>query len=480
MLARTTAALEVLPVDPPSRDRAWTLTMRARAALNLDQDDVAREDSVRAVAEAQAVGAPDVEADALTTLAVLEVDDAEGSGDLLIEARERARAAGDLETELRCWSNLVRNRFYAGRLTEAAALVAEAAEYARSTGLTWSVYGMNIGLFVGLVRYVAGDLTPYDSGPLPGRGWSSGFAAVALYAAVARGDVDAVERGRALRADWAALDGQIALVAGGCTADALIWAGRDDEAVELAEEVITFLGVEWADAFLGRIWLSALALAALADRAAADALVGRDVSGLVARGDELLDAALRTAERGRPRGGVLGPEGRGWLARTRAEHARLAAAGGCGTNDPGLWADAVREFGFGYRYEVARSRWRWAEALVAAGSRDDAREQLAAAVADADAMGAAPLAAAARALARRARLDVGDVRSPARDLLTDREREVLMLVAQGLSNRQVGERLFISAKTVSVHVSNVLAKLGASGRTEAVSIAHERGLLAAV
>ncbi|WP_255371873.1 LuxR C-terminal-related transcriptional regulator [Cellulosimicrobium sp. CUA-896] len=54
---------------------------------------------------------------------------------------------------------------------------------------------------------------------------------------------------------------------------------------------------------------------------------------------------------------------------------------------------------------------------------------------------------------------------------------MLLLVAQGLTNRQIGERLYISAKTVSVHVSNVLAKLGASGRTEAVSLAHQRGLL---
>jgi predicted transcriptional regulator len=51
------------------------------------------------------------------------------------------------------------------------------------------------------------------------------------------------------------------------------------------------------------------------------------------------------------------------------------------------------------------------------------------------------------------------------------------LVAKGLTNRQVGERLFISAKTVSVHMSNVLAKLGVSGRAEAVSVAHQRGLI---
>ena len=63
-------------------------------------------------------------------------------------------------------------------------------------------------------------------------------------------------------------------------------------------------------------------------------------------------------------------------------------------------------------------------------------------------------------------------------VLTRREREVMLLVASGLTNRQIGQRLFISEKTASVHVSNVLAKLGASGRAEAVDIAHRRGLIA--
>uniref|UniRef100_UPI003B3B6B16 helix-turn-helix domain-containing protein n=1 Tax=Nakamurella sp. TaxID=1869182 RepID=UPI003B3B6B16 len=62
-------------------------------------------------------------------------------------------------------------------------------------------------------------------------------------------------------------------------------------------------------------------------------------------------------------------------------------------------------------------------------------------------------------------------------VLTAREAEVLRLVATGLTNRQIGERLFISGKTVSVHISNVLGKLGAGGRAEAVAIAHRQGLL---
>ena len=61
--------------------------------------------------------------------------------------------------------------------------------------------------------------------------------------------------------------------------------------------------------------------------------------------------------------------------------------------------------------------------------------------------------------------------------LTPRELAVLELVAAGLTNRQVGERLYISQKTVSVHLSRVMAKFGAATRTEAVAVAHDRGVL---
>ncbi|MFI2708141.1 LuxR C-terminal-related transcriptional regulator, partial [Nocardioides sp. CER28] len=64
------------------------------------------------------------------------------------------------------------------------------------------------------------------------------------------------------------------------------------------------------------------------------------------------------------------------------------------------------------------------------------------------------------------------------DALTPRETEILALVAEGRSNGEIGKRLFISTKTVSVHVSNILGKLGAAGRTEAAAIARRRGLLA--
>jgi DNA-binding NarL/FixJ family response regulator len=72
---------------------------------------------------------------------------------------------------------------------------------------------------------------------------------------------------------------------------------------------------------------------------------------------------------------------------------------------------------------------------------------------------------------------VGGRRRSALEELSDRERSVLALVAEGRTNRQIGEQLFISQKTASVHVSRLLAKLGAATRGEAAAIARRRGLL---
>ena len=63
------------------------------------------------------------------------------------------------------------------------------------------------------------------------------------------------------------------------------------------------------------------------------------------------------------------------------------------------------------------------------------------------------------------------------DALTARQKEVLNLIAKGLLNKEIADRLYISERTVKFHVSEILAKLGAGNRTEAVAIATEKGLI---
>jgi DNA-binding NarL/FixJ family response regulator len=131
-------------------------------------------------------------------------------------------------------------------------------------------------------------------------------------------------------------------------------------------------------------------------------------------------------------------------------------------------------------YETARAQWRLAEALAAAGRREEAAAVWRSAATTAAQLAAAPLRAALDDLRRRARLDSDGAASGPRLTpaggLTEREREVLRLVALGKSNREIAAELFIAPKTASVHVSNILGKLGAASRTEAAAIAHREGL----
>lgn len=465
-------ATRALEDDPEPRQLAWVLATHARASLMADRDEDARTSATRAVEVAREHGEAAAESDALATLAVLVVDDPDHAAELLATAERRARDAGDLVTAQRCTYNLATTLFYDGQLVEASGVIARGLDDAAANGLAWTEWGVALRFFAELVRYTLGDLSPARLGSEPLVELQPGLmAAVALYPAVARGDADAVERGRAFEPGWER-DAQIALLSGGCLVDALTWAGDVEEAAAVGQRLIDHLGRTWSETFLGAIWLSALTIAALADDAHGRRLVGGDAADLVEHGTALLARATRVAERGRPRGGRLGPEGRAWLARAHAEHARLL-----GTADPALWRAARDAYGYGYRYEVARCEWRWAGALLDAGDRDGAAEHARVALSEAVSMGAEPLARAVRDLARRGRLDLPGVRAPGSDVLTAREAEVLRLVAQGLSNRQIGAELFISAKTVSVHVSNLLAKLGASGRTEAATLAHRRGLL---
>src|SRR5205085_4669975 len=133
-------------------------------------------------------------------------------------------------------------------------------------------------------------------------------------------------------------------------------------------------------------------------------------------------------------------------------------------------------------YPLAYALLRHGEALAAAGDAEAASAAVGKGLEFARQMGAAPLVELAQHIARGGRLSIledgsGEIERPDGDLgLTARELEVLRLVAEGRSNGQIAEELFISRKTASVHVSNILAKLGVSTRIEAAALAHRRGL----
>jgi DNA-binding CsgD family transcriptional regulator len=180
-----------------------------------------------------------------------------------------------------------------------------------------------------------------------------------------------------------------------------------------------------------------------------------------------------------------GPVERAWLAFGDAELGRAR-----GRSEPRKWlaaASAWDELSRPYRAAIAR--WRGAEAQVECGEREQAAETARAALETARRVGSRWLSEELIVLASRARLELGTDEdsavtdrdgdgAPAADPfgLTERERQVLALLAEGATNRQIGKALYMAEKTASVHVSRILSKLGVSSRTQAAAVAHRQHL----
>ncbi|MGB6458084.1 MAG: AAA family ATPase [Streptosporangiaceae bacterium] len=165
--------------------------------------------------------------------------------------------------------------------------------------------------------------------------------------------------------------------------------------------------------------------------------------------------------------------------------AEIGRADGPVSDSGRLWSAAVAAWDeLGEPLPLGYALYRVAEtALAGSSGRAAATPPLCRAAGIARELGANRLLAAVTELARRARIALpGEpaAAEPAAPGLTPRESEVLRLVADGASNAAIAAELFISAKTVSVHVSSILAKLGASSRGEAAATAHRRGLLDAI
>ncbi|MFI9385585.1 helix-turn-helix transcriptional regulator [Kutzneria sp. NPDC052558] len=473
-------AWQLVKDRPDSVVKAWVLAVRARMMRTTCVPE-AREAAEEAVRTAMHTGSRSAEADALITIAVMDEKDGlvDDACSRLLIARDRAIEAGALNVELRAWYNLGVNRYEQGLIGEAVKVFSEGVRRSEQNGLSWGPSGFQLRALLATTRFVAGDWAgSAEAARLPGDPVASiGAAIVAasgLATEVAAGRLDHAEQLlQRLRPEWRR-DYQLPVHCTAATVELHAWRGRPDLALAAAEDGIDTLESIEAG-FTGEIRIGALGVSAAAD-VARGARRRRDTDAEAAA----LDTARRLAELGRaaangtPRSGKLGPEGVAWQARLAAEVTRLDD----GTGDPAAWRHVVDAFGYGHGYERALARWRLAAALLADDDKDGAAQQLRLAAESADRLGAVPLSTAVTDLARRGRIQLGDaVPRDTVDLLTPRERTVLALVAMGRTNREVGEELYISEKTVSVHLSRIMAKLGASRRAEAVAAAYDRGLL---
>ncbi len=478
LLEVTSQALAMLPEHPPSALRAQLTGMQARVYADIYRTEDAARWAREALAMGRELGLADVVAHATTTLARLEglADDRAAVRRSLERGVAEARAAGAIEAELRGQYNLGNLDFEAGELASARALLESTAHRARETGRPWAPYGLGARALAAFVAYVAGDwddaLRMVDvTGESPPGIAEATLAATGLTVAAGRGEEQAIALLQQLR-PWWERDGLIAITGGGAAIDLHGDSGDLDAAEEAWRDVTACLSGLWRmDAFPGRLRLSALLLGHLADEAA---LAGaRDLDGLADRGAAAATSAAPAFT------GTEGPEGQAWHARLLAEGARLRWLTGVDPPSDGdlvaVWEQAVVAFErFGHVFETARSQARLAAVLRAVGRPAEAHAVAAAASDAATRLGAKPLL---RELERLGERPARAAANNASRELTGRELEVLTLVALGRSNREIGRQLFISAKTASVHVSHILAKLGATGRTEAAAMARRRGLL---
>lgn len=471
-------ALAMISAEPESRTWVWAAATHVMAARYVGEDETARRVAHQALRVAEQLDVGDARADLLISLIGLEAHNRstpEGRARLR-EARELARRAGNVPVEMRALFNLAIGSYEAGALDECLNWLSDGLERADHAGLLSSPYPLEMRYLHSMVLYTLGrwdecvEAAAADAERLPAAG---AFAiGPALYVALARGDHTAVERAHALLDgpfDW-----MVTLVAGIVLTDAAALRGEPEAAVEQMRTTLEALTDESVvDRPDVAVRLAALALSAVADAAVESRLTGDEAGALrwTDTATELVELARVTATKGE-NGAQQGPEGLAWLARAEAEWARATSG-----PDVAACEKSVAAFGYGDVYEQARCQLRLTEALVRAERRDEAAEHAREVREVAVRLGAVPLRDSVDRLVRRARL--ADI-SPAAGgvpVLTSRENDVLRLLARGRTNRQIGEELFISGKTASVHVSNILAKLGAASRTEAVALAYREGLI---
>jgi len=474
---------------PPSAEVAWVLAACAYGLLLRARAEEAIARGEAAIAAARAVGARAEEATALRVLAagLASIGGLDRALDLLLEARRLAEEVGDAEAIMGTYMTTGHLLVWGGREREALQDARQGYRRAYELGLqyaTGSFVAGNLGFrLLDTGRW--GECEQLTREALASDTWGAFNLRVVRGVLLARrGEFTAAreELDLALRLSPPYLRDSAWLG----QAEFGLWAGHQDQA---ATAVAEGLG-GWAERDPASTqthpddseWYP-LALRLEADRAeqAAARRASEEVAEARRRAAPLVAELDRLAAAGPPQARY--PYVVGNLLLARAEQSRLD-----GRSDPQRWrAAAVAWEQLEYPFESAYARFREAEALLAAGaSRPQAEQVLRGAYRTAVALGAAPLRREIGSLAKRGRLRLDDhldtaatskVPSPAASLgLTRREAEVLVLVAKGRTNQQIGRELFITQGTAGVHVSRILTKLGVASRVEAAAIAHRLDL----
>jgi DNA-binding CsgD family transcriptional regulator/tetratricopeptide (TPR) repeat protein len=489
-LATYEEALAVCPASPPTVQRARALAAYGQALMLLSRCGEATQPCRDAISVATAVGDRAMVGHALNTLgtSITSIGRIDEGIALLEESLAIAREVDNLDDICRAYTNLSEALLQGGRLDESRRVADEGAAFARNLGFhrAYGSYMLGNAAMSSLQSGAWDDVEETTRAALALDAQTLAALRVNVVRArllVARGDLDGAARhleptlAIAARADDVQHGSLVHIAraelftARGARRDALEEANHAVRATDDTDDTFyadpaTRLGVEIA--------------ADLADEARArhDEAGAAEAAALaapfLARYDVLMayEAELR----------IL-PRTRGELATIAAERRRLA-----GMKDVSAWRSAVESWReIGEPYPEARARLRLAEALLAAKApRQEIEAELQASAQIANALGAVPLRDDIGRVARWARIPLRmpdeaasaaeEVAEPSPFSLTPREREVLVLVADGRTNRQIAEALFINEKTASVHVSNILSKLGVANRGEAAAIAHRVGL----
>jgi DNA-binding CsgD family transcriptional regulator/tetratricopeptide (TPR) repeat protein len=490
------AAVRLVPTSPPLAERAQVLAACGEALIVQARYRESRDLCTEAIDVARQIGALAEEGDARRALGVdlAFLGDLDAGVEQLREARRIAEAVGKVDEVARSSAVLSGLLESFGALEEATAVALEGADLAVSQGLgRW--HGPFLTATAGRALFGLGRWDEAD------RLLQRAAARVAPELAATRVLIHAAHsqlclgRGSAASAaqhlaaareayastvtqPWFATPLFIA------TAELALAEGRPRDADAAVTQGLRAAGPDVVFAAP----LFALGVRAAADRAE-QARAGRsddDVLDACRVGGALADRLrVRMAPEGAD-GAVHTPRAEAYALVGEAEQARLD-----GHSDPYLWAAAAKAWQrLGEPYPTAYARWREAEAQLLGGvARDQVESSLRAAHATAVELGAAPLRTETEALALRGRLTLAP--APGTTLpapqppsaldrlgLTAREREVLALIAIGRTNREIAQTLFISPKTATVHVSNILAKLGVRSRVEAATVAHRLGMVA--